>query len=70
MTFLAELLLLNSSKAFLRLIMFLLQNLLLTPYWYEARIRVMNYHKELKKTENTLFHAAYREMTSFSKILS
>lgn len=32
---------------------------------YRARIRVKNYHKELKKPWNPLFSAAYRGMSAF-----
>lgn len=35
------------------------------PSRYHARIRVMNYHKELKTAGNVLFHADYRRMTAF-----
>ena len=41
-------------------------NFLLTEFMgYHARIRVMNYHKELKKAGDTLFHADYRGVIAF-----
>ena len=35
--------------------------------WYQARIHIMNYHKELKMAGDTLFHADHRGMPAFEK---